>query len=35
MSDANRFQWRDWIVPPVVVPLFLGVLIVGAIVMHG
>ena len=34
MSAVERFHLRDWIVPPIVVPLFLGLLIVAAIVIQ-
>lgn len=31
----SRFRLTDWLVPPVIVPLFLGLLILGAAVLHG
>lgn len=31
----SRFRLTDWIVPPIVVPVFLGLLIVAAAVLHG
>jgi hypothetical protein len=31
----SRFRPTDWIVPPVVVPVFLGLLILAAAVLHG
>lgn len=31
----SRFRLIDWIVPPVIVPLFLGLLIVAVAVLHG
>lgn len=27
MSDVRVFKFRDWLVPPVLVPLFFGLLI--------
>jgi hypothetical protein len=31
----SRFRLTDWIVPPIVVPVFLGLLILAAAVLHG
>jgi hypothetical protein len=31
----SRFRLTDWIVPPVIVPLFLGLLILAAAVLRG
>jgi hypothetical protein len=31
----SRFHLIDWIVPPVIVPLFLGLLILAVAVLHG
>lgn len=31
----SRSRLIDWIVPPVIVPLFLGLLILAAAVLHG
>jgi hypothetical protein len=31
----SRFRLTDWIVPPVIVPLFLGLLIVAVALLHG
>ncbi len=31
----SRFRLPDWIVPPVIVPVFLGLLILAAAVLHG
>ena len=30
-----QFRLTDWIVPPVVVPVFLGLLILAAALLHG
>jgi hypothetical protein len=34
MSDPRSFNFREWLVPPVLVPLFFGLLIVGVAVMR-
>jgi hypothetical protein len=31
----SRFRLTDWIVPPVMVPLFLGLLVLAAAVLRG
>lgn len=31
----SRFRLADWIVPPVIVPLFLLLLVLAAAVLHG
>lgn len=31
----SRFQLTDWIVPQVIVPVFLGLLILAVAVLHG
>lgn len=31
----SRFRLADWLVPPVIVPLFLGLLILAAAVVRG
>jgi hypothetical protein len=31
----SQFRLTDWIVPPVIVPVFLGLLILAAAVLHG
>jgi len=31
----SRFRPTEWMVPPFIVPLFLGLLILGAAVLHG
>jgi hypothetical protein len=30
MSDAHKFNLRDWLVPPVLVPVFFALLIAAA-----
>lgn len=34
MSDIRRFDLREWLVPPVLVPLFFGLMIAAVIVFH-
>lgn len=34
MSDTRKFDIRDWLVPPLVVPIFLLLLIAAAAVMQ-
>jgi hypothetical protein len=34
MSSAKKFDLREWLVPPIVVPLFLGVLVAGAAIIR-
>jgi hypothetical protein len=31
----SQFRLTDWIVPPVIVPVFLGLLILAAAALHG
>lgn len=31
----SRFRLADWIVPPVIVPLFLLLLVLAAAILHG
>lgn len=34
MSLQTPFRFRDWLVPPIVVPLFLGLVIIGAVILR-
>jgi hypothetical protein len=34
MSDTRKFDIRDWLVPPLLVPVFLALLIAPAAVMQ-
>jgi hypothetical protein len=34
MSDAHGFNFRQWLVPPVLVPLFFGLLIAITVVLR-
>jgi hypothetical protein len=31
----SQFRLADWIVPPVIVPLFLLLLVLAAVILHG
>jgi hypothetical protein len=33
MSDAPKFYFREWLVPPVLLPIFFGLLIAAAFVL--
>jgi hypothetical protein len=34
MPDIAKFDIREWLVPPVLLPIFLGLLIVAAVVIQ-
>jgi hypothetical protein len=34
MSDTRKFDIREWLVPPLVVPIFLALLIAAAAIMQ-
>lgn len=34
MSEILKFDLREWLVPPVLVPLFLGLLVAGAVIFR-
>jgi hypothetical protein len=34
MSDIEKFDLRKWLVPPIMVPLFFGLIIAGAILIQ-
>ena len=34
MSDTRRFDFREWLVPPLLVPLFLALLIAAAVIIQ-
>jgi hypothetical protein len=34
MSDAQKFDLREWLVPPILVPLFLGLMVAGAVIVR-
>jgi hypothetical protein len=34
MSNPVRFRLRDWLVPPILIPVFLAMLVVGSILLR-
>jgi len=34
MSDTRSFNLREWLVPPMLLPLFLALLIAAAVIFH-
>jgi hypothetical protein len=34
MSDTPKFQLRHWLVPPVLLPVFVGLLIAAAVIIQ-
>jgi hypothetical protein len=34
MSDIRKFDLREWFVPPILVPLFLGLILAGAVIVR-
>jgi hypothetical protein len=34
MSDTGKFDFREWLVPPVLMPIFFVLLIAAAVVMQ-
>jgi hypothetical protein len=34
MSGIQRFDLREWLVPPILVPLFLGLILAGAVIVR-
>jgi hypothetical protein len=34
MSGIQKFDLREWLVPPILVPLFLGLILAGAVVVR-
>ena len=34
MSVSHRFDLKEWLVPPVLVPLFFGLVIAAVVVFH-
>ena len=34
MSDTHKFDFREWLVPPVLVPLFFGLVIAAMVVIR-
>jgi len=34
MSGIQKFDLREWLVPPILVPLFLGLIVAGAVIVR-
>jgi hypothetical protein len=34
MSGIQKFDFREWLVPPILVPLFLGLIVAGAVIVR-
>jgi hypothetical protein len=34
MSNTEKFDLREWLVPPILVPLFLGLLVAGSVIIR-
>lgn len=34
MSKPTKFNFREWLVPPVLLPVFFGLLIAGAVILR-
>jgi hypothetical protein len=34
MSEIQKFDLREWLVPPIMVPLFFGLIIAGIIIIQ-
>jgi hypothetical protein len=34
MSDTSKFDLREWLIPPVLMPIFFGLLIVAAAIIE-
>jgi hypothetical protein len=34
MSDIQKFNLREWLVPPILLPIFLGLLVAGAVIIQ-
>ena len=34
MSNIQKFNLREWLVPPILLPIFLGLLIAGAVIIR-
>jgi hypothetical protein len=34
VSDTQKFDLREWLVPPILVPLFFGLLIAGSVIIR-
>jgi hypothetical protein len=34
MADTPKFDFREWLVPPVLMPIFFGLLIAAAVILQ-
>jgi hypothetical protein len=34
MSDIRKFDLREWLVPPILLPLVLGLIVAGAVIVR-
>lgn len=34
MPDTQKFDFREWLAPPVLMPIFFGLLIVAAVILQ-
>ena len=34
MSGIQKFDLREWLVPPILVPLFLGLIVAGSVIVR-
>ena len=34
MPDSSKFNFREWIVPPVLLPIFIGLLVGTSVILH-
>jgi hypothetical protein len=34
MPDSQKFNLREWLVPPVLLPIFLGLVVAGAVIIQ-
>jgi hypothetical protein len=34
MSDIKKFDLREWLVPPILLPLVIGLIVAGAVVIR-
>jgi hypothetical protein len=34
MPDSPKSNFREWLVPPVLLPIFIGLLVAASVIMH-
>jgi len=34
MPDPQKFNLREWLVPPILLPIFLGLVVAGAVIVR-